>query len=69
MGGLLGSLAGAFLNEYMTKKSLLLLSVILNMAGILMSIFANSLFLASSGLFINYAAKVIQMEVIPCIIT
>lgn len=60
---------GSFINEYISKKRLLLLTVILNIVGVAMAILGNSIYLASAGLFLNYSAKSIQPDVIPCIIT
>jgi hypothetical protein len=53
----------------MTKKKIIILTVIANLLGFLLAILGSTLFMSTIGLFINYAAKSIQMEVIICIIT
>jgi hypothetical protein len=69
IGGIVGVIAGAFLSEVMTKKILMILTVGANLVGLVVVIIAPTLFVASIGLFVNFAAKCIQMEVIICFIT
>jgi predicted MFS family arabinose efflux permease len=69
IGGLVGVILGSYLNGYIGKRRLLIITVLLNIIGVGLTILANSLFLAAVGLFINFAAKSVQSEVIPCILT
>jgi hypothetical protein len=69
MGGFVGVMLGTYANEYISKRRLLIATVLCNIFGVFLSIFGNSLFLASIGLFINNGAKVVQMEIVPCMIT
>jgi predicted MFS family arabinose efflux permease len=57
IGGLVGVMLGSYLNEFMGKRRLLIITVLLNIIGVGLKILANSLFLAAVGLFINFAAK------------
>lgn len=47
----------------------MILTVAANLIGIVVTILAPTLFSAAIGLFLNFAAKCIQMEVIICFIT
>lgn len=69
IGGVFGMIAGIILNSYMTKKKVIILSVIAGTLGLGFTIMAPSIFLASIGLFVNYTAKCIQMELIVCSVT
>jgi len=62
-------IAGAFLNQKMSKRKLLIITVVANIAGIGLTIMSPTLFIAGIGLFINFAAKSIQIEVVTCYIT
>lgn len=68
-GGIVGVFLGSFITKYVTKKKMLVLTVIINIVGVVFTMFADTLFLAAIGLFLNFAAIYIQLEVIPCIIT
>ena len=52
-------MAGAFLGEYLSKRQISIGIVVVNICGCSIAILANSLFLASVGLFLNYTAKCI----------
>ena len=69
IGGIAGVLLGAVLSSYLSKKRLFLLTVIISTSGILLTLFSPSLPVASIGLFLNYACKCIQIEMIYCFIT
>jgi hypothetical protein len=62
-------IAGALLSEVITKRNLMLATVLVNISGLVIALVAPTLFTASVGLFINFAAKSIQMELIMCFIT
>lgn len=47
----------------------MILTVISNLIGLVIALLAPSLFVAAVGLFLNFAAKCIQMELIICFIT
>jgi hypothetical protein len=61
--------AGIILTSYITKKKVITLTVVAGMLGLGFTIMAPTIFLASIGLFVNYAARCIQMELIVCSIT
>ena len=47
----------------------MILTVIVNIIGIILTICGSTIFMATIGLFINFAAKCIQIEVVVCLIT
>jgi cyanate permease len=53
----------------MTKKALMVATVVANLVGLLLAMCGSTLFLAAIGLFVNFAAKCIQIEVVICYIT
>lgn len=53
----------------MTKKALMILTVMANIMGLLLAMFGPTILLAAIGLFVNFAAKCIQIEVVVCFIT
>jgi hypothetical protein len=69
IGGLFGLMAGAIFGEYFSKRQICIAIVCINIIGCSVAIFANSLMIASIGLFLNYAAKYVSTEIIPCIIS
>lgn len=69
MGGIAGVLGGAFLSSCLTKKTLFIITTLASTIGILLSLFSVNLFMGSIGLFINFAAKGIQIQLIYCYIT
>ncbi len=62
-------ISGAFLSEIMTKRKLMIVTVVTNLVGIVLVMFGPTLFVPAIRLFIHFAAKCIQMEVIICFIT
>ena len=46
----------------------MILTVFVNIIGLCLTVFAENIFLASLGLFLNFAAKCIQLEIIVCVI-
>jgi hypothetical protein len=69
IGGVVGLIAGALINEILTKRQLLITTIVGHITGVLIAIFGPTIFVSSIGLFINIAAISIQMEIILCIIT
>jgi hypothetical protein len=61
MGGIAGVLGGAILSSCLTKKVLFILTVLISMVGMCLSLFGGNLFMGSVGLFLNFAAKGIQI--------
>jgi len=61
-------IAGAFLSQMMSKRKLMIITVVANILGIGLTMMSPTLFIAGIGLFINYAAKCIQTEVVTCYI-
>jgi len=61
-------IAGAFLSQLMSKRKLMIITVAANIVGIGLTIMSPTLLIAGIGLFINFAAKCIQTEVITCYI-
>lgn len=57
----MGVLGGAFLSACLTKKALFVITTLASTIGILLSLFSVNLFMGSIGLFINFAAKGIQI--------
>ena len=57
----MGVLGGAFLSACLTKKTLFVITTLASAIGILLSLFSVNLFMGSIGLFINFAAKGIQI--------
>jgi hypothetical protein len=53
----------------MTKRTLMIATVLANIFGIILAIGGSTMFMATIGLFINFAAKCIQIEVVACFIT
>lgn len=56
------------MSSCLSKRTILGLTSIISIVGILMAIFSNNLYLGSVGFFINYACKCIQIEMIYCYI-
>jgi len=52
----------------MSKRKLMIITVVANILGIGLTMMSPTLFIAGIGLFINYAAKCIQTEVVTCYI-
>lgn len=69
VGGIVGVIAGAFINEYVSKKKLMILTVVANILGIGLTIVGPTLMASAAGLFVNYAAKCIQTEIVTCYVT
>lgn len=65
----MGIIVGAFMAQYLTNKQILICTLIANLGGLLLALFGPTLFIASVGLFINQAGKLVQMEIIMCYIT
>ena len=61
-------MVGAFANEVMTKRMLLILAVIGSIVGLGTAILGQTLLIASIGLFVNGATTAIQMEMLTCYI-
>lgn len=59
---------GAFINEVITKRMLLIVTVVANIVGLGIALLGNTLLIASIGLFINFAAGAVQFEIIQCYI-
>ena len=62
-------MGGAFLSSCLTKKALFVITTLVSTIGIVLSLLSVNLFMGSIGLFINFAAKGIQIELIYCYIT
>lgn len=60
---------GVLIVKYIPKRQIILLSLVANIVGMLITILSTSLYVAGLGLFINFAAKSIQTDIIVCIIT
>lgn len=69
IGGLFGVFAGALLNQMIGKRTLLALSLVMNVLGLGIAVCGTNLTIAGAGLFLNFAAKAIQIEMIPCFIS
>ena len=67
-GGVVGVLAGAVVNEYVTKRMLLIMTVVASIAGLGTALLGQTLLIASIGLFVNSAATAIAMEMLQCYI-
>jgi len=61
-------LAGAFLISCLTKKAIFILTTFMTIVGVSIALFSVNLYMGSVGLFINYACKCIQIELIYCYI-
>ena len=59
---------GAFVNEIVTKRMLLILTTVANIVGLGMALVGQSMLISSIGLFVNFAAAAIQHEIIQCYI-
>lgn len=68
-GGFIGVFAGSIVNQYLSKKKLLILTTVMGILGLILTITASSIYLAAFGLFINFSIKCIDTELIPCYIT
>lgn len=60
LGGVAGVIIGAFVNEIITKRMLLICTVVANIVGMSIALLGESLFAASVGLFISFAGCSIQ---------
>lgn len=59
---------GTFINEIITKRMIMIITVAINIIGLGITLFGGSLLVSSIGLFISFAACAIQLELIQCII-
>lgn len=53
-------MAGAYFGEYFSKRQLCIVIVCINISGCIITILADSLLLATIGLFLNYAGKYVS---------
>lgn len=56
------------MSSCLSKRTILGLTSIISMIGVLMTFFSKNLYLGTVGLFINYACKCIQIEMVYCYI-
>ena len=68
IGGVVGVIIGIFLNEFITKRKVLILAVMFSIIGLGITVLADTFLKASIGLFINMAGSSIQLILIQCII-
>lgn len=68
-GGVIGVFVGSIINQYLSKKKILILVTVLGILGLCLTIIANSIYMVAFGLFLNFATKSIATELIPCYIT
>lgn len=61
-------LIGAFTNEIVTKRMLLIATVVANIVGMAAALLGQSLLVSSIGLFISFAGCSIQFEMVQCYI-
>ena len=54
-------MAGAVIGEYFSKRQICLTVACINIIGLIITIFAKSIILATIGLFLNYAASCLSM--------
>ena len=68
LGGIVGVLIGTFINEVITKRKIIILSVAFSIIGLGITVLGDTLLKASIGLLINFAACAVQLVLIQCII-
>ena len=68
IGGVVGVIIGTFSNEFITKRKVLILSVVFSILGLAITVLGDTLLKASIGLFISMAGSAIQLILIQCII-
>lgn len=67
-GGVVGVLAGAFINQYITTRMLLIITVIVSIVGLGTTLLSQTLLISSIGLFLTSAATAISMQMLQCYI-
>lgn len=68
-GGLIATIFGIFSSTLFTKCQQIILSLFLNLGGLILAVLSPTLMLTGVGLFLNYSARSIQVLLIPCIIS
>lgn len=68
IGGVAGVFVGAFVNEIVTKRMLLILATVGNIVGLGTALAGQTMLVSSIGLLINFAAAAIQHDIIQCYI-
>lgn len=61
--------AGSIVNQYISKKRILILTTAMAILGLILTITANSIYLVALGLFVNFSVKSIVSDLITCYIT
>lgn len=62
------SLVGAFVNEIVTKRRLLIVTTVASIVGLAVALMGQTILINSVGFCINFAAGAIQNEILQCYI-
>lgn len=69
LGGLLSLLFSSVFSDLLSKKRLLLATLITSLIGLAITILSSSILVAGIGLFLNFAVKSMQAQLVTCFIT